>query len=121
MDNILGVAMIDRLEERFHVASGNILRKSLVGLLGDLFEKLSSIDIFHDQVDVLLIVVRFVILDDIWMIERVKNRNLLHDTVNIVSQLNFIKNLNGDLEVFIMFVCCQEYATERTDTQYFGL
>ena len=106
MDNILGVAMIDRLEERFHVASGNILRKSLVGLLGDLFEKLSSIDIFHDQVDVLLIVVRFVILDDIWMVERVKNRNLLHDTVNIVSQLNFIKNLNGDLEVFIMFVCC---------------
>ena len=104
MDNILGVAMIDRLEERFHVAGCNVLRKGLVFLLGDFFEKLSSIDIFHDQVDVLLIVVRFVILDNVWMIEFVENRNFLHDTVNIVSQLNFVKNLNGDLEVFIMFV-----------------
>ena len=104
MNNILGVAMIDRLEERFHVAGSNVLRKGLVFLLGDFFEKLSSIDIFHDQVDVLLIVVRFVILDNVWMIEFVENRNFLHDTVNIVSQLNFVKNLNGDLEVFIMFV-----------------
>ena len=63
------MAMVDSLEQTAHVTSSLSLRKGLILLLSDLIEELRARHVFHHQVDVLLIVVRFVVLDDIGMIE----------------------------------------------------
>ena len=69
MNNVLSMAMVDSLEQTAHVTCSLRLRKGLILLLSDLIEELGARHVLHHQVDVLLIVVRFVVLDDIGMIE----------------------------------------------------
>ena len=121
MDHILRVTVIDSLKQRFHIWRSNLFRECLVFLLSDLLEKLRARYILHHQVDVLRVIVRFVVLDDIRVIKRVQNMHLLHYAINIVPQLNFIENLYGNLEIVIMLVHRLKDSSEGTDAQNFRL
>ena len=118
MDDILSMTMIDSLEERFHIPTGNFLRECLVLLLGDFLEKLRTRHILHDQVDVLLIVVSFVILDDIWVIKWVQNVDLFHDAVDIVSQFDFVQHLDSNLEITVMLILSLEHTSKGANSKH---
>lgn len=85
VNNVLRVAMIDGLKQTLHVPGRRCFWKRLIGLLSDLLEKLSTSDVFHDQVNVFQIVVGLVILYDIRMVKRMQDGDFLHDAINIIS------------------------------------
>ena len=87
----------------------------------DLLEELLTRDVFHDQVDVLLVVVGLVVLDNIWVVQRVQDRDLLHDAVDIVAEFYLVEHFDGNLEVFVMLVRGQEDATKGANTKNFCL
>ena len=104
MNYVLCVTMIDSLKECLHISRSSILRERLISLLRNLLEQLCASNVLHDEVDVLLIVVSLVILYDVRVIKRVQDCYLFHDAVNIVPQFDFVKNLDGNLKVFVMLV-----------------
>ena len=119
MDDVLRMAMIECLEQLLHILGSDRFSKCLVLLLRDLVEKGLSCDVLHHQIDVLLIVVRFVILDDVWVIQLVENRHFFHDAVDVSSQLLFVEHLDGNLEVLVMLVRREKHATECANTKNF--
>ena len=102
------MAMANCLEQTLHIACCNRLREHLVGLLLDQVEQPGASDVLHDKVGEPPIVVRFVVLDDIGMIEWVQNGHFLHDAVDVIAQLYLVKNFYGNLEVLIVLVWCEE-------------
>ena len=121
MNDVLGMTMVDRLEEGLHVASSSGLGESLVCLLGDHVEELGAGNILHDQVDVLLVIVGLVILHDIGMVERMQDGNFFHDAVDIIPQLNLVKHFNCDLEIRVVNVRSMEHTAEGSDTEHLGV
>ena len=73
MNDTLGVAMIYCLEKFFHVDTSFSFIESLVRHACDLVKELHPLDVFHNQVYVLGIVVGFKILDNVRMIKFVQN------------------------------------------------
>ena len=121
VDDVLCVTMIDSLEQTLHVPSCVCLREGLVGLLSDFLEELSARHVLHHQVDILGIVVRLVILHDVGVIERVKDSDFLHDAVNIIPQLDFIKHLNSNLEIRAVNVRSVEDTSEGANSKHLGV
>ena len=60
------------------------------------------------------------VLYDVWVVQLVENSNLLHDTVNILLQLDLIHDLDSDLEILIMLVRRLEDTSEGANTEHFG-
>ena len=115
------MTMVNRIEKSFHVTCCGSLREGLVLLLSDFLEKLLSRDELHHQVNVLLIVVSLVVLDDIWVIELMHNRDFLHDAVDVVSEFHFVHDLNGNLERAISLILSAEDTSESTNAQHLGI
>lgn len=104
MDDVLSVAMVDSLEELFHVTSRYSFIESLVLLLSDAIKQRLASYVLHHQVDVLQVVVRLVVLDDVGVVKRVKDGDFFHDAVDVIHKLILVQNLDGDLEVRVMLV-----------------
>lgn len=60
------------------------------------------------------------VLYDVWVVQLVENSNLLHNTVNILLQLDLIHDLDSDLEILIMLVRRLEDTSEGANTEHFG-
>ena len=69
MNDALSMTMIDRLEQFLHVVCSFFLTECLVLLLGDLIKELLSTDIFHDKVDILVVIIGLEIFHNIRMIK----------------------------------------------------
>lgn len=80
-----------------HVCLGHIFAENLVFLLCDLFEELSSSDVLHDEVDVLLINIGLIILYDVWVIKFGENSYFFLDGIKMIFELVFIQNFDGNL------------------------
>ena len=104
MHNVLSMTMVDSLEQITHVSCSLRLCEGLILLLCDLIEELGAGHIFHHQVDILLIIVRLVVLDDVRMIECVQNAHFLHNAIYVIAQLYLVENFYGNLKVLIMLV-----------------
>ena len=76
--------------------------------MSDLIKELGAGHVLHHQVDVLLIIVRFIVLDDVGVVERVQNGHFLHDAIDVITQLYLVEDLYGNLEVFIVLVRREE-------------
>ena len=81
MGDILRMTMVYGLKQGFHVAGCLRLGEGLVLLLTDLLEKGLTWHILHNQVDILRIVIRFIVLNDVRMVKAVQGLYLLHDAV----------------------------------------
>ena len=121
MHDVLRVAMIQRLEQLSHVLGRCRLRERLILLFRDLVEEGLPCHVLHHQVHILLVVVRFVVLDNVGVVELVQNAHLLHDAVDIGTKLLFVEHLNGHLKVLVMLVRREEDAAEGTHTQHLRL
>ena len=102
----------------FHVVCGLILTKSLIVLLGNSIEQRLARNELHDQVNVLLVVVGFVILDNVGVVQLVENCNLLHDHVDVVCQFDLVEHFDSDLETFIVLVLCLEDFSEGSGSEH---
>ena len=69
MNDTLGVAMVYCLEKFFHVDTSFSLIKSLVRHASNLVKELHPLNVFHNQVYVLRIVVGFKVLDNVGVIK----------------------------------------------------
>ena len=103
MHNVLCVAVVDGLEQLFHVVSGLILTKSLIVLLRNSIEQRLARNELHDQVYVLLVVVSLIVLDDVRMVELAHDSHLFHDAF-LFLYLVFIYNFYGNFEISIMII-----------------
>ena len=121
MDNALCMTMVDSLEQFLHIVGCFTFSECLILLLRDLVEQLLSLDVLHDQIHVLAVIISFKVLDNIWMIETIQNCYLFHNTVDIVSQLVLVEYFDGDLEVFLELICRHEHSSEGTNSEDFGL
>jgi len=113
--------MVDCLEQFLHVACCFSFAKCLVCLLCDLVEELTALDILHDKIDILRVVISLEIFDDVRMIESIQDGDFFHDTVNILSQFVFIEDFDCDMEICFEFICCHEYSSEGSNSKNFGL
>jgi hypothetical protein len=121
MDDSLRVAVVDGAEELAHVEAGVVLREVLVFLGGDFVEELAAGDVLHDQVDVLVVVVGFVVLDNAGVVEGVQDGDLLHDALDVVLQLLFVEHFNGYLQTGVRLIRCHKNLTESSRAQHLGL
>ena len=46
-------------------------------------EQLTATNILHDQVDVFVVIVRFIVLADVWVVQSMQNGHLLFDLVDL--------------------------------------
>ena len=78
-------------------------------------------DILHNEVDVLRIIVSLMIFYNVGMVKLVENCNLLHDAINIIFKLLFVKHLNCDKMVWIVVIVSLEHSSKGTDSKHLGL
>ena len=87
----------------------------------DHLEELVAMDVLHDEVNVLLIVVGLIILHDVWMVELVENSNFFHDAINIILELLLVENFDGNKMVWVEFVVGLEYSSKSSNSKYLSL
>ena len=121
MHDVLCVCVIDGLEETFHVVSCLLLGEDLINLLANLVEKRLAIDKLHDEVDVHRVVVGFVVLDDIRVVKRVQNSDLIHYIIKILPKFLLIKYFDRNLKILIVLVSRQKDFAEGARSQNFCL
>lgn len=120
MDNSLGMAMIDCLEQLLHVSCSFELSESLILLLGNLVKQLTATYVFHHQIHVLAVIVGLEIFHNVWMVKAIEYSYFLHNTIDIISQFVLIEHFYGDLEIFLKLISCLENSTECTDAKNFS-
>ena len=98
MHYILGVAVVNGLEELLHVGGGLNLAKVIV--LGYLVKKGFAFRQLHHQVDESRVIVGFEVLDDVWVIKLIKQSYLMINLIKILVELFFVHDFDGDFEVF---------------------
>ena len=118
VDHIQRVTMINCLEKLLHISGGALFCKCLILLLHNFLVHWHSFNIFHDEVDVFLIIVSFVILDNVGVVQLVENCNLLHDHVDVVCQFDLVEHFDSDLETFIVLVLCLEDFSEGSGSEH---
>ena len=104
MHDVKCVAMIDSLEKALNISCRLLLSESCILTLTDLFIEGDTCDVLHDQEYLVVVVVGFVVLDNIGVVESVQSRDLVQNILKIVSKLGFIQNFNGDLLAGIKLV-----------------
>ena len=114
------MAVVDCLEQLLHVVRSLSLAESLVLLLGDFVEQLLAADVLHHQVDVLVVIVSLEVLDDVRVVQFVKDRHFFNDAVDILFELMLVKNFDRDFKVFIMSVGRHEHSAKGAHSQDFG-
>ena len=78
-------------------------------------------DVLHDKVDVLLVVISLVILYNVWMVKLIENGDFLHDAINIVSEFLLVQHFDGNEMIWVKFIVSLEYSSKGTDSQDLGL
>jgi hypothetical protein len=68
--------VVQTTEKLLHEDCGHVLAENLVVLLGNLFEQLTAVNIFHNQVDILVINIRLIILHNIGVVKLCEDGNL---------------------------------------------
>ena len=71
--------MVNRLKELLHVCSCSIFCECLIFLLHNFLVHGHSPDVLHDEIYVFLIVVSFIILDNVGVVKRVERCDLVVD------------------------------------------
>ena len=112
MDNVLRMAMINCLEQLLHVRACLLFSERLVVLFADFVVQRKSCDHFHDQVNVLLVIVRLIVLDDVGMVERIQCLYFLHNVVEILTQFALIEHFDCNLDASIKTILGLEDASK---------
>ena len=112
MHHVLRVHVIAGAEQLLKILFSHVFTEHLVLLLGYLVEQLSPANVLHHQVDELLVDVRFVVLDDVWMVELRQNLDLLLDGIQVVLQLSLVKHLDCNLMLHVVLVVGQEHLSK---------
>ena len=84
--------MIYRLEQFLHVVCSLLLTECLVLLLRDLIKELLSADIFHNQVDILIVIISLKVFHNIRMIKFVEDRYFFYDAIDVLFQFVLIQD-----------------------------
>lgn len=104
--------MMKSSKQLSHVVFGHFFAENLVLLLRDLLEQFSATDVLHDEVDVLLVHVGFVIFHDVRVIQFGEDSHFFLNCFEVIFQLVFIKNFDSYLVTRVVLVVSQENLPE---------
>ena len=102
-----GVAVLQRIKALADDIAGLLLgvRFSLLDVLIVGIKKLAARAQLHHEVEVLLVIVRFKILDDVGMVHFLKQIDLIHDVCQIFRRhLVLVEHFDSDLELSVHLV-----------------
>ena len=97
MDHVLSVTVSNSSTDIKHVTTSALLR--VVRLLRQVFEQLLALNILHDQVNELVVIVGLVVLNDVGVIQFVQHIHFLHHEFDVVLELVFVEHFNCDKHV----------------------
>jgi hypothetical protein len=101
------VAVLESLEalmDNFRSSTLSI-RFSLLDVRLVTVKELATSAHFHDQVEVMLIIVRFKVLDNIWMVYLLEEIDLIHDVSQVFRRhFMFVKDLDSNLELRVLLI-----------------
>ena len=121
MHDIHRMAVIQRLKQLSHVLCSSPLCEHLVRLLRDFIEESLTCHVLHHQVDELRIIVRFVVLDDVGVVEIVQDIDLFYDVRNAVTHFLLVQHFDSNLKILIMLVRSLKHAAVCTCAKNFCL
>ena len=121
MQDILSVAVVDRLNEALHVFGCLLLSEDLVLLLDDLFEEGHAADVLHDEVNEQRVVVRLVVLDDVRVVQLVQRRDLRHDVIKLTPELLLVHDFNRHFDAWVVLITGQEDLAKAACPENLGL
>ena len=98
------MTVVDSLKQLSHVLGGLVFAEHVGRLLDDFLKKWFPRNVFHDQIDELLVVVSLVIFHYIGVVQLVQNGNLVHDLVDAVCQFDLVEHFYGNFKARIMLV-----------------
>ena len=97
-----------------------LLAESVVLIAANFLKKLLASDILHHKVDVLGIIIRLEVLDNIGMIQLVKRFNFLNDLLQVIL-LFLLKHFYRHLQALVVLVVGLENFTVLADAHHFGV
>lgn len=89
-----------------------LLVEDLIFLFRDLLKELPTTNIFHDEVNVLLVDIRLVVLDNIRVIQLREYVDFLLNSLKVILQFGFIHHLDGDFMLLVMLVVSEKHFAE---------
>lgn len=104
--------MMKSSEQLSHVVFSHLLAENLVLLLSNLLEQLSTPNVLHDEVDILLIHISFIIFYNIRVIQFSENSHFFLNCFEVIFQLVFIQNFDRHLVTSVVLVVSQEDLAE---------
>ena len=107
VDNALGVHMADCPEELLHVLTGIWLRQNLIVRTLDSLEQFTAVDILHDEVNLLLVLIGLIILHNIGVIKLDKILDLLSDLLHLMAKVLAFKHFYRYLVFFVVYILGQ--------------
>ena len=114
----LRVTVVDCLKQLSHVLGGLIFAEHVRGLLDDFLKQWFPRNVFHDQIDELLVVVRLVVLHYIGVVQLVQDGNLVHNLVEAVRQFDLVQHFDGNFKARIMLVHRHENFAEGPGSKH---
>ena len=111
------MAMVYRLQKTFHVLGGSVLSEDIVALLADLVVEGHPLDILHDQVDELVVVVGLVVLDNVRVVERVQRLYLIHQHFHMPLHFRLVEHLDRHAHARIVPISCLVDFAEGADAE----
>ena len=114
----LRMAVVDSLKQLSHVLGSLVFVEHVGRLLDDFLKQWFPRNVFHDQIDELLVVVRLVILHYIGVVQLVQDGNLIHNLVEAVRQFDLVQHFDGNFKARIMLVHRHENFAEGPGSKH---
>lgn len=118
--NPVHMAVFNRRQNLLHVLSGLLLTECVVLIAANFLKKLLASDILHHKVDVLGIIIRLEVLDNIGMIQLIERFHFLDYLLQVIL-LFLLKYFYRHLQALVVLVVGLENFTVLADTHHFGV
>ena len=96
--------MTNRPEKPFHIVVCHSFIENLIFLFCNFIEQFATVDILHDEINILFINVSLIVLYNIWMVQSGKDFDLLLNGIQMLRQFSLIEHLDRDLMVFVVYI-----------------
>ena len=121
VNNALRVHVANCSKELLHVLLSILFRKYLVLRTFDFFEEFTAIDVFHDKINLALVLIGLIVFDDVSMIQPRKILHFLPDLFHLIVEVLSFKDFDRHLIGTVVYVLGQIDLAIRSTAQDVGV
>ena len=107
------MTVVYRWQKLAHPFCCLLLEECIIWLFFNLGIQICALNVLHDQVNILLVIIGFKVLADIWMVKFIKYLHFIYYALHVVN-LNLVQDFDSDFDCLIKFVCCLEHFAKGT-------